>query len=635
MNARTAARTTLLAALLVGVAAEEARYLNAWAVRVRGGPLEAAQLAQELGYRYLGPLRGFEDTYMLRKMDTPDRSRRSARRVTKRLAMDQRVLWAEQQEVRVRDKRHGPTEEQQALRFNDPLWSRQWYIHDTRSSPDLPELDHRVTQVWDMGFTGKGIVVTVMDDGLEWNHTDLVQNYAPEASYDFNDDDGDPFPRYDPQDLNNHGTRCAGEVAMAANNRNCGVGVAYEARIGGIRMLDGDVVDAIESTSLAFNVEGIDVFSASWGPSDDGRTVDGPKRLASEALRKGVTKGRRGRGSVYVWASGNGGARGDNCNCDGYASSPYTLSVSSASQRGRFPYYGEKCASTMAAAYSSGAYTDQKVATSDLHDRCTTQHTGTSASAPLAAGIVALVLQANPGLGWRDVQHLVAWTSDFAPLAANRGWQRNAAGLLFNSRFGFGLLDAHAMVQAALNWTAVGPQRSCLLEPQVPLPLPMESGQELRVPFSADGCAVSALEHVQLHLDLEYSRRGVLDAYLRSPAGSESVLLYRRAKDSTAQGFRGWTFLTVHFWGEDPRGVWTFVVRDKQAQGHSGALNAVSLSLSGTRKRPRHQEERGGWRHYADELLARRALDPVPEYEDEPNQEDPRRWQQLLGQVWA
>ncbi|CAN7945512.1 unnamed protein product [Ixodes pacificus] len=374
-----------------------------------------------------------------------------------------------------------------------------------------------------MGFTGKGIVVTVMDDGLEWNHTDLVQNYAPEASYDFNDDDGDPFPRYDPQDLNNHGTRCAGEVAMAANNRNCGVGVAYEARIGGkdhrIRMLDGDVVDAIESTSLAFNVEGIDVFSASWGPSDDGRTVDGPKRLASEALRKGVTKGRRGRGSVYVWASGNGGARGDNCNCDGYASSPYTLSVSSASQRGRFPYYGEKCASTMAAAYSSGAYTDQKVATSDLHDRCTTQHTGTSASAPLAAGIVALVLQANPGLGWRDVQHLVAWTSDFAPLAANRGWQRNAAGLLFNSRFGFGLLDAHAMVQAALNWTAVGPQRSCLLEPQVPLPLPMESGQELRVPFSADGCAVSALEHVQLHLDLEYSRRGALDAYLRSPAG--------------------------------------------------------------------------------------------------------------------
>ncbi|CAN8006414.1 unnamed protein product, partial [Ixodes hexagonus] len=529
------------------------------------------------------------------------------------------VLWAEQQVARVRDKRHVPAEEQ-ALRFNDPLWSRQWYIHDTRSSPDLPELDHRVTQVWDMGFTGKGVVVTVMDDGLEWNHTDLVQNYAPEASYDFNDDDGDPFPRYDPQDLNNHGTRCAGEVAMAANNKNCGVGVAYEARIGGkdtvaqvcIRMLDGDVVDAIESTSLAFNVEGIDVFSASWGPSDDGRTVDGPKRLASEALHRGVTRGRRGRGSVYVWASGNGGARGDNCNCDGYASSPYTLSVSSASQRGRFPYYGEKCASTMAAAYSSGAYTDQKVATSDLHDRCTTQHTGTSASAPLAAGIVALALQANPGLGWRDVQHLVAWTSDFAPLAANRGWQRNAAGLLFNSRFGFGLLDAHAMVTAALNWTAVEPQSSCLLGPLLPLPSPLRSGRELRVPFLADGCAVSALEHVELHLDLEYSRRGALDAYLRSPAGTESVLLYRRAKDSAAQGFRGWTFLTVHFWGEDPRGIWTFIVRDKRAQGESGALKTVSLSLSGTRRRPPHQEARGGRRLYADELLARRALDPVP-----------------------
>ena len=71
-------------------------------------------------------------------------------------------------------------------------------------------------------------------------------------------------------------------------------------------------------------------------------TVDGPKRLATEALFRGVTFGRRGRGCIYVWASGNGGMKGDNCNCDGYASSIYTISIGSASQSGQFPWYGER-----------------------------------------------------------------------------------------------------------------------------------------------------------------------------------------------------------------------------------------------------------------------------------------------------
>jgi len=96
-----------------------------------------------------------------------------------------------------------------------------------------------------------------------------------------------------------------------------------------------------------------------------------------------------------VWAAGNGGRRGDNCNCDGYVSSIYTLSVGSVSEQGAFPWYGERCASTMAVTYSSGAYSDQKIATIDVDDKCTMDHTGTSAAAPLAAGIIALALEAK------------------------------------------------------------------------------------------------------------------------------------------------------------------------------------------------------------------------------------------------
>lgn len=156
----------------------------------------------------------------------------------------------------------------------------------------------------------------------------------------------------------------------------------------GIRMLDGIVTDAIEASSIGFNPNHVDIYSASWGPNDDGKTVEGPGRLAQKAFEYGIQKvrnltfvcwekktdtqiklipltrclqGRGGKGSIFVWASGNGGRQGDNCDCDGYTDSIFTISISSASQQGLSPWYAEKCSSTLATAYSSGDYTDQRI----------------------------------------------------------------------------------------------------------------------------------------------------------------------------------------------------------------------------------------------------------------------------------
>ena len=83
--------------------------------------------------------------------------------------------------------------------------------------------------------------------------------------------------------------------------------------------------------------------------------------------------------------------------------------------------------------------------TTDLHHTCTSTHTGTSASAPLAAGIIALILEVNPELTWRDVQHVTVRCAHNANLRAN-DWSQNAVGRNFSHSFGYGLMDAACMV---------------------------------------------------------------------------------------------------------------------------------------------------------------------------------------------
>ncbi|MBN3290441.1 NEC2 convertase, partial [Polypterus senegalus] len=88
-----------------------------------------------------------------------------------------------------------------------------------------------------------------------------------------------------------HGTRCAGEVSAAANNNICGVGVAYSSKVAGIRMLDQPfMTDIIEASSISHMPQVIDIYSASWGPTDDGKTVDGPRELTLQAMADGVNK---------------------------------------------------------------------------------------------------------------------------------------------------------------------------------------------------------------------------------------------------------------------------------------------------------------------------------------------------------
>ncbi|TRY92453.1 hypothetical protein DNTS_028160, partial [Danionella cerebrum] len=510
----------------------------------------------------------FGDYYHFRHHRVVKRSLSEHRGTHIRLQTEPQVKWAEQQVAKRRKKRDIYYEP------SDPKFEQQWYLYNKE------HLDLNVKEAWKQGVTGQDVVVSILDDGIEKNHPDLVQNYDPDASYDVNDGDPDPQPRYTQLNDNRHGTRCAGEVAAVADNDICGVGVAYNAKIGGVRMLDGEVTDVVEAQSLSLNPQHIDIYSASWGPEDDGKTVDGPAKLAKEAFQRGVMEGRGGRGSIFVWASGNGGRMRDSCNCDGYTNSIYTLSISSSTQNGNVPWYSEACSSTLASTYSSGGVNEKQIVTTDLRQKCTDSHTGTSASAPLAAGIIALALEANKNLTWRDMQHLVVRTSNPVHLTTN-DWKINGVGRRVSHSYGYGLLDAGAIVSLAKNWTNVGPQHKCVLSL---VSEPRNIGSHLVINKSIDACTgmptfVTSLEHVQAQLTLSYNRRGNLAIYLISPQGTRSTLLPPRPHDFSSEGFNDWAFMTTHSWDEDPRGVWTLEI--KNVAGTS-TLTQFTLVLYGT-----------------------------------------------------
>ncbi|VVC34580.1 Peptidase S8, pro-domain,Peptidase S8, subtilisin, Asp-active site,Kexin/furin catalytic [Cinara cedri] len=452
----------------------------------------------------------------------------------------------------------------------DPLFKEQWYLRNTGQNGGKPKLDLNVRAAWAQGVSGKNVTTAIMDDGVDYTHEDLKYNYNARASYDFSSNDPYPYPRYTDDWFNSHGTRCAGEVSAARDNGVCGTGVAYDSKIAGIRMLDQPyMTDLIEANSMGHEPDLIDIYSASWGPTDDGRTVDGPRNATMRAIVRGVNEGRRGKGNIYVWASGDGG-EADDCNCDGYAASMWTISINSAINDGQNAHYDESCSSTLASTFSNGAKDPNTgVATTDLYGKCTKSHSGTSAAAPEAAGVFALALEANPDLTWRDIQHLTVLTSKRNSLfdAKHRfQWTMNGVGLEFNHLFGFGVLDAGGMVSLAKQWHSVPARYHCQGGSHTKIrKFTNKSGIILKL--NTDACKgtdthVKYLEHVQAVITLNSTRRGDVELFLISPMGTRSMILSRRPNDDDRRdGFTKWPFMTTHTWGEYPWGEWTLEVK--------------------------------------------------------------------------
>ncbi|XP_072899632.1 PC3-like endoprotease variant B isoform X1 [Hemitrygon akajei] len=630
---------------------ETASPLNYYTIEIDEGEDTARDVAKRNGLDYIlpvGNLKGFHILKIPNQQIGKRISKRSRKQLLKQLSQDSQVKWVQQHyvhEVEKRDKfiffnhsllqdgnsdlNSGSTNPVKkdfihtevfkvldskrvignALKFNDPLWPSQWVLFNSGQTPGPKGFDINVMPAWKKNITGAGVVVTIIDDGVDHRNTDLKKNYDPDASFDFNDyfdEKHDPVPNAK-NEQNGHGTKCAGEVAMEANNSFCGVGIAYNANIGGIRALDGTVTDAIEAAALTYKNNYIDIYSCCWGPKDNGQNLDGPKVLTLKALKEGAEKGRNGKGNIFVWASGNGGLVFDHCGADGYVNSIFTVAVGAVSYQGLSTFYTEACSGNVAVIptggsseipFQSALASELEMVTTELDNQCTTTFKGTSSAAPIAAGIIALVLQANPNLTWRDVQHLIVQTCKITD-PMNEGWKINGAGYHVHHKYGFGLLDAGRILKEAVTWKLVGPQRHCVNDYVFQQQRSIPTKGSLMLSLKTNACqgkenAIDTLEHVEVTVTLSSICRGDLSIHLTSPNGTKSELLGFRKIDNSKMGLNSWTFMTVHSWGENPKGKWELTITDlfgsvvnchrNDKDLTSGYINKFILTLWGTYK---------------------------------------------------
>ncbi|MBD2677121.1 MULTISPECIES: S8 family serine peptidase [Nostoc] len=477
---------------------------------------------------------------------------------------------------------------------SDYLFSYQWHLYNPGG------LDLNVVNVWD-DYTGNGVIVGVIDDGFDYLHYDLDGNYDTTIDYDFNDNN---FSAYGNSN-DNHGTSVAGIIA-AENNGLGSVGVAYNATVTGFRAISSTSIDGIIGgvTNALWNSVNVDVVNNSWGfgglDSPYNRFYDNFNDYsflsAKQAIVNAVANGRNGLGTAIVFSAGNDRQNGNNTNYHNFQNSRHVITVAALNSDGSASTYSTPGASILVSAFGSGI--SGSIVTTDRigydgYDSGDYNYSfnGTSAAAPMVSGVIALILEANPNLGYRDIQEILAYSArqnDPYAWGGDYIWQYNGAnnwnggGLHVSQDYGFGLIDAHAAVRLAETWH----QQSRLDNEQS---LSFSSGYLGWFIPDNDNAGISHtftvsadldIDTVEVELDLTHPYRGDLVVYLTSPNGTQSVLVQQPGNKEDDGDNIVFKFSSTQHWGENSGGNWTLTIKDL-GPTDIGIFNSWKLNLYG------------------------------------------------------
>ena len=334
---------------------------------------------------------------------------------------------------------------------DDPFFANQWHLRNGEGlNSEVSGSDNaHVAQAWDIilqmiRIPGKGIKIAIIDDGFDFDHEDLSGIFL--NGHDFYDGDDQPLPGA----TDAHGTCCAGVIAAKTNNGKGVAGVCPECRLIPIRMdFSAPTLDSIAIESFTYAAEnGAHIISNSWGPLDGGGPVDMSQPL-KDLVKTLTTDGRNGKGIVILFAAGNGN---ESIEEDGFASNPDVFGIGSTNASGIRSSYSDYGVSLdfmtpsgdrSGNSISDGIYTTDNlykgyvpgIMAGDTSGLYVFEFTGTSASCPLAAGIVGLVLGANPALTKDQTYDVLKDTAD---KVGDEEYDENG----FNEYYGYGRINA-------------------------------------------------------------------------------------------------------------------------------------------------------------------------------------------------
>lgn len=499
---------------------------------------------------------------------------------------------------------------------SNPLYASQWHFN----------LIGDIETIWSE-FTGAGINVGVYEGGTERTHADLAANYRADLELSTFGDNGQPASNSD-----YHGTAVAGIIA-AADNSVGGVGVAFDASITGVNYLDylqnlpgSSALDSLAAASR------FDVMNNSWGIDPDYSSYRNLGDVTSDAfamanaLADAASAGRGGLGTIVVKAAGNeandsaheavglfGSAQGDGLN-----SAHELILVSATRSDGFVADYSNWGANILVSAPAASVSTDLTGVNGASFTDYINIFGGTSAATPVVSGVAALMLDANPNLGWRDVQQIIAFSAGQTGSAygsagsgfevgdwfANGATNWNGGGKSFHLSYGFGMVDAFAAVRMAEVWSKFVPvaqtsANTVVTTASYTAPVyPILDNSTASLPILIGGSDLIA-ENATLRLFGSHTYSGDLDISLVAPTG-ESYSLFLREGNSSLVG--DWTFGVRGILGTYALGTWTVVINDNAA-GDTGQITRADLTIEG------HAYSADTVYHYTDDFATYAAVD--------------------------
>jgi subtilisin family serine protease len=552
--------------------------------------------------------------------------------------------------------------------INDPLFSEQWYLDNTGQTTNTGTgtlgadigvlVGGTGAEDYAQGYTGDGIQIAIIDTGLEIAHVDLAPNVMKNGSYNFAYT-GDDDKQFDPTATNtdgDHGTSVAGLVGARGGNAEGIWGVAPSAELKGFNFLANQGFnvelaslgwpDSVSSFSGLSSMD-VDVFNRSYGRNPVIVPVE-PSTLFAVfeniigALELGAKSRRSGKGAIYVKAAGNEfksvcvNYSGDVCteyaDCTPADNNDVTCYNVNMESENATPYQmviGAFNANDVRASYSNTgsalwlvapggehlgmATTDQSGCLAGYHtstiegENCDYHYgfAGTSAATPIVSGAVALLLEANPDLSWRDVKHILATTArkiddpGLVPVPGSgvmleAGWVVNAAGYHFSNAYGFGALSVDAAISMALKWkddSETLPAMKVIpiapVEEPINIPDYDQTGNTqtsiTQTSIVTEANVADVAESVTLTLSIEAISGTDIDIsdyqiILESANGTQSILMTPFNAYQADYNMKDLTIISHAFYGEPINGDWQLIIRDLD-DGIEGAGKLTEWSL--------------------------------------------------------